>query len=50
MISFHEFSMMIDKQFLDAFKLFAKIRNGQEEKTEKEWKALFQQFINKQTN
>jgi len=49
MISFLEFIMQIDKKYVDAFKIFCNIKDGQVEKKQQEWKELFDIFLNKKT-
>jgi hypothetical protein len=50
MISFLEFSLTIKSEFLDAFRIFCNVRDGQVEKKEEEWKTLFKKFLSKKTN
>jgi len=49
-ISFLEFTLEIDKQYVQALKVFANVKNQNEEKTRKEWKSIYKNLLVKRTN
>ena len=49
-ISFLEFSMEIPKDLIHAIQIYARIKNGKEEKTRKEWLEIYKAMLRKSTN
>ena len=49
-ISFLEFTFEIPKDLIHALQIYAKIKNGKEEKTRKEWLEIYKAMLRKTTN
>lgn len=49
-MNFFEFIRDIDQKYVQALKVFAKVKDGNEEKTKKEWQNLFNTMLNRKTN
>lgn len=49
-ISFLEFTLEIPKDLVHALQIYAKVKNGREEKTRSEWLEIYKALLNKKTN
>jgi len=48
-MNFFELAAEIDQKYVQALKVFAKVKNGNEEKTREEWHELLSKMLNKKT-
>jgi hypothetical protein len=48
-MNFFEFIREIKEKYIQAFKVFSKVKDGNEEKTKNEWQNLFNEMLNKKT-
>ena len=48
-ISFLEFTLEINKDLVHALKTYAKVKDGSEEKTKKQWTELYKNLLEKKT-